>query len=105
MRKIPKRIMGMQKISNQSLSGLKLGGELSNVMELSYGDTKASVCLTVPQGLLSKLETVRALYNVNRSLFYSYLMHQGLVRQLEKQGLLSVDGEVNKEGSKSEPPP
>ncbi len=58
--------------------------EQQEVLENLYGRHKVAVSITIPIGLYGKLGALKDEWEQNRSVFMSFLIHQGYIRLLEQ---------------------
>jgi len=70
--------------------------EQSETLSALYGQAKIAVSITLPVGLYNRLESVKIQWEQNRSVFLSYLIHQGFIRM--KSLKESPSAEVVKDG-------
>jgi len=68
--------------------------EQSETLTSLYGQSKIAVSITLPVGLYNRLESVKIQWEQNRSVFLSYLIHQGFVRLKSLQEPVKEGGET-----------
>jgi len=66
--------------------------EQSETLSALYGQAKIAVSITLPVGLYNRLESVKIQWEQNRSVFLSYLIHQGFVRLKSLQDVPKEEG-------------
>ncbi len=67
--------------------------EQSETLSTLYGPAKIAVSITLPVGLYNRLESVKIQWEQNRSVFLSYLIHQGFIRMKSMQEPIKVSQE------------
>jgi len=67
--------------------------EQSETLATLYGQAKIAVSITLPVGLYNRLESVKIQWEQNRSVFLSYLIHQGFIRMKSMQEPIKVSQE------------
>jgi len=75
-----RRKKGIQNIHFGSKSKVPLLDDENEILKTLYDQAKIAVSITMPVGLYNRLQVIKPQWEQNRSVFLSYLVHQGFTR-------------------------